>query len=463
MPAIPLYPYQRKWITTRPRFKVGMFARQSGKTFTSTLEIVDDCFEAESQGRRTHWVILSRGERQAKEAMQKGIIPHCKAYSMALSEIEGSFDGVRENGERFSYQMLEVVLPGGSRITALPANPDTARGFSANVLLDEFAYHQDSREIWRALFPVISAGFRLIVISTPNGKANKFYDLMTGDDHRWYRQTCDIYQAVADGLPRDIDELREGMNDEDGWKQEFELQWLDEASAWLSYDLISSVEDDKAGDPALYTGGPVYIGNDIARRKHLWVAWAWELVGDVLWCREISTLRNVTFATQDATLDEMVGRYRMLRLAMDQTGLGEKPVEDAKRRYGGTQVEGVLMTGPNKQMLATLAKEKFEDRQVRIPMGDRLLRADLHAIKKVTGETGLPRFVADDSGESHADRAWSAFLGIHAAGGPAVSYDCHRVPLRSRGPGDDRRGHDGRRDESRLIRARHGRLYGGRH
>ena len=32
------------------------------------------------------------------------------------------------------------------------ANPDTARGFSANVFLDEFAFHKDSREIWKALF-----------------------------------------------------------------------------------------------------------------------------------------------------------------------------------------------------------------------------------------------------------------------------------------------------------------------
>lgn len=69
---------------------------------------------------------------------------------------------------------LKVQLPGGSKITALPANPDTARGFSANVLLDESAFHQDSRAIWKVLFPVISKpGLKLRVISTPNGKGNK--------------------------------------------------------------------------------------------------------------------------------------------------------------------------------------------------------------------------------------------------------------------------------------------------
>jgi phage FluMu gp28-like protein len=75
--------------------------------------------------------------------------------------------------------MATPSSPAGSRVTALPANPDTARGFSANVFLDKFAFHQNSREIWKALFTVISAGFRLIVTSTPNGKGNKFYELMT--------------------------------------------------------------------------------------------------------------------------------------------------------------------------------------------------------------------------------------------------------------------------------------------
>ena len=35
------------------------------------LEITDDSFQAVVDGRRTRWVILSRGERQAKEAMEE--------------------------------------------------------------------------------------------------------------------------------------------------------------------------------------------------------------------------------------------------------------------------------------------------------------------------------------------------------------------------------------------------------
>lgn len=419
MAAITLYPYQRRWLANRSRFKAGMFARQTGKTFTTTLEIVDDCLDAEANDRRTRWVILSRGERQAKEAMDEGVKRHLQAYSLGFEALESDWTG--ESGA--TYRALEVELPGGSRITALPANPDTARGFSANVFLDEFAFHQDSRKIWRALFPVISNGFKLRVVSTPNGKNNKFYDLITASDSAWYRQTVDIYEAVRDGLPRDIEQLRSALADEDSWAQEFELQWLDEASAWLAYDLISSVEDSAAGDPGRYAGGPCFIGNDIAARKDLWVAWVLEQVGDVLWTREIRTLKRAKFAEHDAVLDELVGRYRVVRIGMDQTGMGEKPVEDAKRRYGEHRVDGVQFNSATKLMLATAGKSAFEDRKIRIPMGDAVLRADLHKLKKTTSPSGAPRFVAESDSGGHADRAWSCFLAAHAATGDWIPIE----------------------------------------
>ena len=290
-------------------------------------------------------------------------------------------------------------------------------------MLDEFAFHHDSRKIWAALFPVISkAGLRLRVVSTPNGKGNKFYELMTAQDTAWSRHEVDIYQAVKQGLDRNIPELRAALNDEDAWAQEYELKWLDEASAWLSYDLIATCEDPAAGIPELYQGGPVFIGNDIARRRDLWVAWVLEEVGDVLWTRELVVRKNITFAEQDAIMDELMLRYRGTRLAIDQTGMGEKPVEDAKRRYGELRVDGVLLTSGRRLDLATAAKQRFEDRRIRIPAGDQVLRQDLHQLKKVVGPTGNPRLVADSDGDGHADRAWAGFLAIGAAEGGQHEY-----------------------------------------
>lgn len=423
------FPYQQKWISNDSRFKVGMFARQTGKTFGTTFELARDCQLADIDGRRTRWVILSRGERQAKEAIEEGVKRHCQAMGAIIKSSE-----VEWRGEAI-YRAMEVVFPNGSRITALPANPDTARGFSANVFLDEFAFHADSRKIWTALFPVISAGHKLRVVSTPNGKGNKFYELMTGEDALWYRQTCDIYQAVAEGLPRDIDELKTALNDDDAWTQEYELKWLDEASAWLSYDLINACENDQAGNLDNYQGGACFVGVDIAARNDLFVIYVLEAVGDVLWTREIIVRKRITFQEQDALLDDVFRRYRVIRCCMDQTGMGEKPVEDAIRRHGSSRIEGVLFTGSNKLTLATIGKEAFEDRTIRIPLGDMALRADLHKLQKITGATGLPRFVAESDANGHADRTWACFLALNAADCGVIEYAYH--PVKKSGVTDD--------------------------
>ena len=273
-PVVSFLPYQRAWIDDPARFKIGMFSRQTGKTFSTGGECVDDCFRAWTESRKARWVILSRGERQAAEMMTEVIKPFTKAYYEVYNTLlkggapqfsEGEFRAPQDKGPDAVYKALEVAFPNGSRITALPANPDTARGFSANVILDEFAFHAKSRDIWAALFPVISrTGLKLRVISTPNGKGNKFYELMTAEDSVWSRHVTDIHEAVRQGLDRDIEGLRRAIADEDAWAQEFELKWLDEASAWLDYDLIAAAEHPAAGAPGLYQGGPCFVGVDIA-------------------------------------------------------------------------------------------------------------------------------------------------------------------------------------------------------
>lgn len=422
-----LYDYQKRWLNDKSRFKVAMFARQTGKTFTTTLEIVLDCLEAEAKGERTRWVILSRGERQAKEAINEGVKRHLEAMGIACNVLEVPFSP--------TINALEVIFPNGSKITALPANPDTARGFSANVFLDEFAFHQDSREIWKALFPVISAGWKLRVVSTPNGKGNKFYELMTDlKNKEWSRHTVDIHQAVADGLPRNVEQLKKGLNDDDAWAQEFELQWLDEASSWLSYDLIDGVEHPNAGNPDHYTGNPCFVGMDIAVRGDLTVIWVIELVGDVYWTREIIALRRVPLREQLGELDRVFKQYNVIACHLDQTGMGEKMVEDAQYQHGKSRVQGVLFNVATKLNMATLGKEAFEDRQIRIPQGDNDLREDLHKLKKVTGANGVPRFIAESDSKGHADRTWACFLALSAAKNAVIAplAPLNRKPRRSK-------------------------------
>ena len=126
-----------------------------------------------------------------------------------------------------------------------------------------------------------------------------------------------------------------------------------------------------------------------------------------------------TFAAQDAEQDRVMKQYNPVRTCMDQTGMGEKPVEDARRRYGDSRVEGVLFSAASKLDMAGACRRRFEDRGIRIPH-DRKIRDDLHSVKKVVTSAGNIRFDAERSGDSHADRFWALCLAVHAAtdGGP---------------------------------------------
>lgn len=462
-PVIDFLPYQKAWIEDDSRFKIGMFTRRGGKTFGSCGEIVNDCLSAEIDRRKVRWTILSRSENTAKEALEDALKPMTRGYYAVLSELarRGSPEfvqdefhvpahakEVRQGDSSFMievpearYKTQEVHFPGGSRVVALSASPDAARGFGGNLLLDEFAFHADSRRIWGSAFPVAArGGHKIRVISTPNGKGNKFYELMTTQDNGWSKHHVDIYEAVRQGLDVDIDELKSGMADQDAWAQEFELAWLDEASSWLDYDLISSCEGNSAGIPDLYMGGPCFVGVDIAARNDLFVIWVFELVGDVLVTREIIAKKRISFAEQDELLARVMRQYRVVRVRMDQTGMGEKPVEDAKRRHGEDRVEGVLFSTATKLDMATSMKERFQDRRTRIPAGDPVLRADLHSIKSQVGVTGTRRLIADGDSDGHADRFWAGALGISAAEMGEAVYEYQGVSgTRSRyaAPDDD--------------------------
>lgn len=421
-PAIELYPYQKKWLLDGSRFKEGRWARQTGKSFCCAAGIVLDSREVD----RNKWVCVSSGERQVKEFMEKVEI-HAGITEKAISWHEETYGYQHPDGYREEYKVTECILRNGSRIIGVPANPDTARGYSANVFLDEFSVHKSSREMWAAVFPIVSrGGFKLWITYTPKGKQNKAYEV--SNNPMFSHHVLDIYEAVRQGCPHDIDILRAAIDDPDLWAQEYEVKFLDEATAFITYDMLNEVEHDAAGKAELYAGGPAYVGMDIGRRKDLTVIWVLEEVGDVLWTREVVEMQRASFAAQEEELDRIWDEYRPSRLCIDQTGMGEKPVEDAQTKYG-SRAEGVLFTGPVKLDLANGLRRKFEDRLVRIPI-DRNIREDIHSVKKIATAAGNVRFDAERSEGSHADRFWALALAIHAAGAPKAPVDYEQVAPR---------------------------------
>lgn len=411
-----LYGYQKRWLEDRSRFKVALWSRQCGKSFVLALEAVLDCLE-----RKTTWVMLSRGERQSRELMDK-VHMLARALGHVVDDLLGFESEFEQDGRRL--KQLEQHFPNGSRIIGLPANPDTGRGYTANVVLDEFAIQKNSREIWKALYGSISRGYSLRVASTPMGKQGKFYELWSANDNTWSKHRTDIYDSVKEGNPQNPEELRRGLADEEAWAQEYECQFLDEAVAFLPYDLIDDAESELATmeRPALLDSpewihaqnARLYMGFDVGRHRDLSVMWTLEDVGGVLWTREVLRLQKTRFAVQREALYERLSSGRTLRCCIDRTGIGIQLAEEAAEKFGW-RVEGVHFTPAVKQELAHPLRARLEDRVLRIPQ-DQLVRGDLHSVKKVATASGNVRFDVDrsESGGFHADHFWALALAHHA-------------------------------------------------
>ncbi len=408
-----LLPYQRRWVEDRSPRKIWLASRQVGKSFALSLEAVN-----EALSHRCDNLLLASSERQSRELMRK-----VRLHLRALNEMVEGFSPSSERAE-------EVEFRNGSRVISLPANPDTVRGFSGNVFLDEFAFHSDDREVWRAMYPSVTRGYKVRICSTPNGRGNLFYELWSRGSQEqgstFTRHRTDIHAAVKEGLKADIKGLRESVGDADAWAQEFECRFLDGATAYIPYGMISSVEDAGATMEAdrLDPSGEYYLGVDVGRTRDLTVMWLLERVGDVLWTRQIRQMRRAPFALQRDALYSLLEEKSLRRAALDSTGIGAQLAEEAQARYRG-RVEPVHFSAGTKEDMAVTLRRAFEDRAIRIPSTPEI-REDIHSVIRSVTSAGNLLFDAACSEPGHSDRFWALVLGVYAATLPAgqrVAYE----------------------------------------
>ena len=401
-----LLPWQRKWVRDSARFKIGLWSRQTGKSFSTSCEAAEDS-AAQPKNSSNLWVCLSAGERQALEWMEKA-----KKWAEALKITVDSYEEIRDSANALMSRS-EIRFANGARIIAIPANPDTARGYSGNLVLDEFAIHEKPAEIWAAIYPSITNPLtgvkKLRIVSTPKGRGNKFADLWEHNE-KYSKHKVTIEDAVRMGLPVDLDELKAGVDDPDIWAQEYMCEFIDNTSVLLPYELIGKCESDHISDDGV---SPLFIGMDIGRQKDLSVIVTAAKLGDVLSIVSVDTLRKMPFADQLDILLAKGRERRVQRVCIDSTGIGAMLAEEAARKGGG-KFEGVQFNVQTKGEMYALMRRKFEERSVRIPV-DRELREDLHAVQRVVSTGGNVTYSAPRNADGPSDRAAALALCCRAA------------------------------------------------
>lgn len=420
--VVPLLAYQRADVTSAARFSWCCWSRQIGKSFTKSLRRVLRGIE-----RRRNQILLSAGERQSRELMMK-VRQHCHALRIAA--------GTPNPNDRLSGgRGLELLLPNGARVIALAANPETARGFTGDVLLDEFAMHRDDRAIWAAIFPtVLRDGGEIDVASTPKGRDNLFAQLR--DNPEFAHSTVTLDEAIAAGLPIDAAQIRNALADDELFQQEFGCAFLDESSALLTYEQISRVEDptlDKAFDLDALAActGDLYCGVDIGRHRDLTVLWVVESLADgTLITRAVRETQGERFREQWAALRGLLEVRRVRRCCIDAGGIGMALAEAAIEAFGESRVEAVTFTASMKDELASRLRLRVEEGSIRIPV-DPAIRNDWHSVRRSITSAGPARYEASRSAGGHADRFWAACLAVRAASGGAGVIEAMRGrPLR---------------------------------
>ncbi len=423
----------------RSRAKIQIQSRQTGKDFTMEGEAVEDCIE-----HATEWMVAAPSERQALDSLDQGKL-WADAWEFHIKDI---FEEREGNTSQHLLKSAEILFENGSRMRAVPGKPDTVRGRSTNVILTEFDFFEKPAETWKAILPSITNPLRggekkVRIGTTPNGSGSAAHKIFSKDDSQdklqWSRHLVTIYHAVLMGLPVDVQQIRELMDDPDGFAQEFLCQFLDTTNVLLPYDVIQLAESFEATESwsldEMKGAGQTFMGIDFGRTNDPTVAWTLQRVGDILWTREVLVLDKTTTPDQEEILSSRIAAAS--KVCFDYTGpgigLGDYMVKrpgvgewkPSEHKMG--KVELCTFTPKLKRELFPKLRRAFEaPTKLRIPIST-AIREDLHEMKQVISN-GEYNYWAPRTKAGHSDRCTALALAVRAAGGERVPVQFQTHP-----------------------------------
>lgn len=411
------------------RFVCQIQGRQSGKDFTLEGHAVTDC-----NTRRTNWMIAAPSERQALSSLDQGKL-WARAYDLQIADYDEQRMG---SGSETLLKSALITYSNGSKHWAVPGRPDTVRGESTNVGLTEADFFEQPLLTWRALLPSITNPLRggkknVRVVSTPNGKGGllwKIVDKPKSEKMSWSIHRITILHAVLMGLPVDVAEIREAMDDPDGFAQEYMVEFLDGSNVLLPYEVIALAESAEATESwsldQARAAGNVFLGIDFGRSNDPTVCWTLQRVGDVLWTREVLVLDNISTPDQFQILDDRI--KGATRVSFDYTGPGvglgdimvkkHKEWKPAAHKMGKVEL-CTFTTELKRQMFPKLRQAFTAPTKLRIPIST-TIREDLHEMQQVV-TNGAYSYWAPRTKAGHSDRCTALALAVRAAG-DAVSF-----------------------------------------
>lgn len=428
--------YQGRWLKDPAVRRLGEKPRQVGWTWATAYDTVRTLGQQVSRDNRWDAWITSRDAEQAMLTIRD-----MEDWATLLQI------GAQDLGERVVDEKgtttQQLRFANGLVAHSMSSNFNAQAGKRGHRILDEFALHEQQRQLFAIAEPGITWGGRLSIFSTHRGSATFFNQLVRearegGNPKRFSLHRVTLEDALADGflfklqskLPEShevqgmdeaayFDYKRAGAADEESFLQEYMCVPADDATAFLTYEQICACEYPPGEawawdlERMARSEDPLYVGVDIGRDHDLTVVWVLQRTGGLYLTRAVMEFKGVPFSAQEAEIYPILGLSRVVRVCIDQTGIGRQFAERAAERFGSGKVEGVTFTVAVKDEMATPLRGDFQDRLMRIPQSN-AIRTDLRSIKRIAGAGDVVRYAADRGKNGHADRFWALALARRA-------------------------------------------------
>lgn len=463
-PPPALLPYQQRWVADQAPLKVAEKSRRIGLTWAEAADDVLIASRAEPAGSNVFYI--SATQDMALEYIEAAAM-WARAFDAAAAQIEA---GVFEDGDK-EIKTYRIDFPrAGHRIVALSSRPANLRGKQGVIVIDEAAFAPDLQGLLKAAVAMLMWGDRVRVISTHNGDASPFAELVqeiragrrAGSVHR-----ITLAEAVTDGLYRRVC-LRKRMP----WTSEGEAAWVRDVRSYYAEDAAEELDVIPSAGAGTYLtmaliearmspSTPLVRGRWPAEFGHLPAhlreaeirAWCEENLAPVLReldpdlphalggdfgrrgdlsvdvilaegqdlvsrCKLVVELSNCPFEQQRQILfyiGERLPRFRAA--ALDATGNGAYLAEVAMQRFG-SRVEQVKLSDAFYLDHWPRCRAALQDETLTGLPRDAQIRDDLRAVRLIDGIPKLPKAatqVADGPKlQRHGDAAVAVLLAHYA-------------------------------------------------
>jgi phage FluMu gp28-like protein len=473
-----LLPYQQAWAADPAPVKLIEKSRRIGLSWS---EAADDTLYAASETGDDVWYIGYNKD------MAEEFINDCafwaRQYDLAAGQVEEEVF-VDEDKDILTFR---IRFASGHKIVALSSRPSNLRGKQGRVVIDEAAFHDDLAELLKAAMALLIWGGEVRVISTHDGEANPFNELVkdirsgrvnyslhrvTFDDaleQGLYQRIClktgSVWSPEAEAVWRQgiIDFYRDSADEElfcvpaQGtgtfltrvliencmstdipalrYEQSNDFKYLAEAiristvAAWCEETLLPllSVMDPKRQS---------YLGEDFGRTGDLTVIVPLQETQAATFRAPFTLeLRNMPFKQQEQIVFYIIDRLpRFCHGSFDARGNGQYLAEVAAQKYGATRISEVMPSETWYRENMPKYKAAFEDRTILLPRDADIIE-DHRAFKMIKGVARLPEGKTNDksSQQRHGDSGIAGAMAWHATWQEGkVEYAYHPVKRRNR-------------------------------